>query len=105
MSSAASKCKRVLFPRSGRPDDRDHLAALDRKIDAVERRDFLAAGMENLAKVFGAQNFARARRPRSKGRRLDCYSRARLRLHHLLYLSHTLDAELAVPVCPFFACS
>jgi hypothetical protein len=47
------------FPGSGRSDDRDHLAAVNRKINSVERRDFLGARVEDFAKVFRAQDLPR----------------------------------------------
>ena len=92
VSSAASKMQQSAFSRSRRSHDRNHLAALDGKIDSVEGHDLLRAGVENFAKVFRcAGSRLRLRRPRNRRRPLHP---SRLHLSALSRrFSHTLDAE------------
>ncbi len=45
------------FARAGRPDDRDHLAALNNQVDFVQRRDFLQARAEDLREVLRSQEY------------------------------------------------
>jgi len=54
----SQKVQKRAFSRAGRTNNRNQLAAFNGKIDAVQRRDLLRSGSEDLLKGLDAQKFA-----------------------------------------------